>query len=847
MSDQIMLMAAVKEAREAGLCVIPPAQDGSKRPQPGKSFSWAKYQNECSTPKEHDDWYEDGSRTGIGAACGKVSGNLEALDFDDLETWHLFLERAEEWGLSSDLVNKLMASYLEKTPGGAYHLLYRCPKIGGSQKLATRPKKPGEMAHEKDKTKTLAEIKGEGAYIIMAPSFGSVHETGKPYVRINGSFSDIPTITPEERDDLFTLCRSFHVPDASSIKSHTNTAKAETKGACRPGDDFIQKTTWEDVLTKHGWKLIKTVGDVCYWQKPGGKAGAVHATTNYAGSDLLYVFSTATDFFPERGYSRFAAYALLNHGGDFSAAAKALAAEGYGASASSEGSEGKKGKSQAEVILELTADLDLFHDQNGDGFFCHEGQCHKLRSSSTKKFLSYLYYQNKGKTPSSEALTQALATLEGIAMFDREERKLENRVATHEGGFLYDLGDYRAVYITPKGWGITDAPPKFRRFSHQAIQVTPVAGGDAHKLFDFINVGPDHQLLVLITLISYFIPDIPHPIFHPWGSQGSGKTSLFKAFKRLVDPSCAETLMSISDRSRVIHSLVKHYVPLFDNLSRLDGETSDILCQACTGGGIEQRKLYTDDDSIIFQILRCVGVNGINLSIAKPDLLDRTLLLHLERIPPDKRREDSVLWAEFEVARPLILGAIFDILSKAMAIHPKVKLKKLPRLADYGRWGYAIAEAMKPGLGKKFIADYELNVQQQVDEAIQSNTLAITLLSYMEKKPGKEWKTTIADAYLILRLNADPDRFDKSFPAAPRDLRRHLERLKTTLEERGLSYAIGERTASGYPIIFRKMEGFGSSASSASSSAGSGEAGVPSEAKVVICKAADIKSLEDEL
>jgi len=244
---QKQLMAAVKEAREAGLCVIPPAQDGSKRPQPGKSFNWAKYQTQCSSQEEHDDWYEDGSRTGIGAACGKVSGNLEALDFDDLETWHLFLERAEEWGLS-ELVNKLTTSYLEKTPGGAYHLLYRCSKIGGSQKLATRPKKPGEMSHDKDKIKTLAEVKGEGGYIILAFTYGSVHGSCKPYDRINGSFSDIPTITPEERDDIFALCRSFHVPDAGSIKSATNKAKAETKGVCRPGDDFNLKSTWEEVL-----------------------------------------------------------------------------------------------------------------------------------------------------------------------------------------------------------------------------------------------------------------------------------------------------------------------------------------------------------------------------------------------------------------------------------------------------------------------------------------------------------------------------------------------------------------------------------------------------------------------
>jgi putative DNA primase/helicase len=45
---------------------------------------------------------------------------------------------------------------------------------------------------------------------------------------------------------------------------------------------------------------------------------------------ILYVFSTNTEFEPECGYTIFAVYAILEHGGDFRAAAKDLAAHGYG-------------------------------------------------------------------------------------------------------------------------------------------------------------------------------------------------------------------------------------------------------------------------------------------------------------------------------------------------------------------------------------------------------------------------------------------------------------------------------------------------------------------------------------
>jgi putative DNA primase/helicase len=81
------------------------------------------------------------------------------------------------------------------------------------------------------------------------------------------------------------------------------------------------------VLT--GWAVVYSRGDTTYWRRPG-KATGVSATTNHQGSDLLYIFSTSTEFETERGYNRFSVYTILNHGGNFNAAARALASQGYG-------------------------------------------------------------------------------------------------------------------------------------------------------------------------------------------------------------------------------------------------------------------------------------------------------------------------------------------------------------------------------------------------------------------------------------------------------------------------------------------------------------------------------------
>jgi hypothetical protein len=48
------------------------------------------------------------------------------------------------------------------------------------------------------------------------------------------------------------------------------------------------------------------------------------------GHDRLYVFTSSTPFEPEKSYSKFAAYVVLNHGGDFAAAARHIDADGCG-------------------------------------------------------------------------------------------------------------------------------------------------------------------------------------------------------------------------------------------------------------------------------------------------------------------------------------------------------------------------------------------------------------------------------------------------------------------------------------------------------------------------------------
>ena len=98
----------------------------------------------------------------------------------------------------------------------------------------------------------------------------------------------------------------------------------------RPGDEFARSVSWHEILEPHGWEYSHASGSTEYWTR-AGKTEGCSASVNHADSDVLYVFSTnAVPFEAETGYSKFHAYALLNHHGDFRKAAAVLASEGYG-------------------------------------------------------------------------------------------------------------------------------------------------------------------------------------------------------------------------------------------------------------------------------------------------------------------------------------------------------------------------------------------------------------------------------------------------------------------------------------------------------------------------------------
>ena len=292
-----------------GISMIPIKTDGTKAP----AEAWKEFQERLPSEEEIEKWFRS-SDLGGAIVTGKVSGYLETIDVDFADLFEEFKSRLQDDALLRKLV-------IVKTPRPGYHFIYRCPSgIERNQKLA--------IGIRGGALKTLIESRGEGGYVCAAGCPVIVHENGQSYEIIQGDLTEVKEITAEERALLLSVARSFNeiIEPELIIESDEN-----SPSRFRPGDDFNQTETWDNILTPHGWKFSYKAGDTSYWIKPGTSNEGIHATTNHAGEPYFYVFSTsAPPFEHECAYSKFGAYTVLNHNGDFSKAASALKEQGYG-------------------------------------------------------------------------------------------------------------------------------------------------------------------------------------------------------------------------------------------------------------------------------------------------------------------------------------------------------------------------------------------------------------------------------------------------------------------------------------------------------------------------------------
>jgi len=226
----------------AGLCALP-AILGQKRPA---LAAWRQYQERLPTEEEVRRWFERADALCL--VTGKVSGNLEMLDFDlggeAFQPWYLALEQAH-----AELFHRLV---IEQSPSGGWHVAYRSEMpICGNLKLAQRRQPadgPDEVTIQGKAFKprqdagghwhvllTMIETRGEGGLFLCAPS--------PRYELLQSDFTHLPVLSESERELLLEAAWAMnqHVPESAP--------RAATRPSTMAGDTLPNATGQDDCAT----------------------------------------------------------------------------------------------------------------------------------------------------------------------------------------------------------------------------------------------------------------------------------------------------------------------------------------------------------------------------------------------------------------------------------------------------------------------------------------------------------------------------------------------------------------------------------------------------------------------
>jgi hypothetical protein len=237
-----------------------------------------------------------------------------------------------------------------------------------------------------------------------------------------------------------------------------------------------------------------------------------------------------------------------------------------------------------------------------------------------------------------------------------------------------------------------------------------------------------------------------------------------------------------------------HVLP-FDNVSYLPDWLSDAFCRLATGGGYSTRELYTDEDEILFNVVRPVILNGIEDIITKPDLAERSIPLTLMPIPEDKRKPEEELLTAFVTDQPRILGALLDAVVTGLRRLPEVRgqLKNLPRMADFAIWASACETAFwEAGTFMKAYAD---NIAGAVETILHHNMVATAVREFMAmQQPVRKWTGTATELLELLgRVVGEKATKSKFWPTDGARLSGRLRRAATFLRKVGIEINLDER------------------------------------------------------
>ena len=396
-----------------------------------------------------------------------------------------------------------------------------------------------------------------------------------------------------------------------------------------------------------------------------------------------------------------------------------------------------------------------YHGSLPDGTISKNKNFVSIDSPIFESYLRLVWIQNSGQKITARELIQEIR--DRCFVYGNPDRVVPKvRMAGTLNDFIeYDLADYDQNYvrITADGWKITKKNiNKFLKRTVTGSQVKPVI--TEKSLFELLRsyVNTDKKGLVLFTvwLVQAFCQG-NHSALLIMAEKGSGKTTLTKIIRKILDPSQLNVSSLPSKNDDFVTLLTNAYMVAFDNLDTLNKQQSDILCIAITGATIAKIILFQTNELGVYELHNTVVLNGIDIMPTESDLAERCLLLNLKKIEKTARKLDRNIEEDFDADLPEILGAIFETLSKAMQLFKGLNPAEKPRMADSHVEMLAIALAL--GVSESDFNDIYFENLNKIDKARSSIAIVEAVKEYMysEQCKGRKFSGKASEVYTKIR------------------------------------------------------------------------------------------------
>jgi hypothetical protein len=349
---------------------------------------------------------------------------------------------------------------------------------------------------------------------------------------------------------------------------------------------------------------------------------------------------------------------------------------------------------------------------------------------------------------------------------------------------------WRAIEVTKDGWRVVQNPPvMFRRGAGARPLPMPVRGGTLDALRSLVNAGDDSQwLLMLSWLVGAFLPQgaFSHLVLN--GGQGSAKSTTALVLQSMLDPSDAGLNSPPKDECDATVSALHAGLLAYDNLSGCRAELADVFCRFSTGQGYRTRTFYENLGVTVVSVKLPILLNGIDSTVMRGDLLERSIMLKLPVITSKTRLTEEGVWDTFARVHPGCLGALLDAVSTGLRNLPNTTLTDAPRMSDFCKWIVACEPAL-PWKSGQFLATYMGKLQDANRDLAESDSVAVAILEWADQKlkPGASVDVVAKDLLIALNVvTRDCPKDLKHWPASPEALAFRLPRLAPVLRAQGI-------------------------------------------------------------